>query len=246
MEIGLPPLFAHRLNLLDQALIEYQSAYKEDPKQEAMAKIFVISCEMMNSLDIPKLGEDMKEVVRRREESSTTPAAAGRRVIPSTEMFDDFLDLENSIFAKIGIDSSTRSRISEYIANLKAIREQENLKAIREKVGYIITSFAWDPLNADEMSKINVDEISKNIEELKVEICNLARTTLSKLRFKEATSKMEEERQSWRAKVVNISCSVFGVGVTMINTTAGLAAFMTADTATYSIGAGTTLIALRK
>jgi hypothetical protein len=112
MEIGLPPLFAHRLNLLDQALIEYQSAYKEDPKQEAMAKIFVISCEMMNSLDIPKLGEDMKEVVRRREEPTTTPAAAGRRVIPSTEMFDDFLDLENSIFEKIGIESSTRSRLS--------------------------------------------------------------------------------------------------------------------------------------
>jgi hypothetical protein len=96
------------------------------------------------------------------------------------------------------------------------------------------------------MPKMHFDKLSENIEELKAEVCNLARTTLSKLHFKEATSKMEEERQSWRAKVVNISCSVFGVGVTIINTTAGLAGFMTADTATYSIGAGTTLIALRK
>ena len=222
MEIGLPSLFASRLNLLDQALIEYQSAYKDESKQEAMVKIFVISCEMMNSLDIRKLGEDMRKVFRSGEELSNAK-------------FDDYLDLENSIFAKIGLESSTRSRIIEYIANLKAIKE----KAIREdkdddSIGY----FSRDSLN--------VDKILENIEELKAEVCSLARTTLSKLTFKEATSKMAEKRHSWRAKVVNISCSVFGVGVTVINTAAGLAGFMTGDTATYSMGAGTTLIAFRK
>ena len=80
MEIGLPPLFAHRLNLLDQALIEYQSAYKEASTQEAMVKIFVISCEMMNSLTLSKLGEDMRKVFESREEPS----------VLIDETFDDF------------------------------------------------------------------------------------------------------------------------------------------------------------
>ncbi len=218
MEIGLPPLFAHRLNVLDQALIEYLSAYKEESKQEAMAKIFVISCEIMNSLDIPKLGEDMREVFKRREAPSTS----------DDEMFDAFLDLENLICEKIGLENPTRSRISEYIANLKAIREYEGA------IGYL------------SQGLLDFDGILQNIQKLKAEVCSLARTALSKLEFKVAESKMAEERRSWRAKVVNISCSVFGVGVTVINTAAGLAGFMTADAAAYSMGAGATLIAFRK
>jgi hypothetical protein len=42
MDIPLPPQFANRLNMLDVALIDYQSAHQSDKKEEARARIFVL------------------------------------------------------------------------------------------------------------------------------------------------------------------------------------------------------------
>jgi len=63
MDLGLPAQFTRRLNLLDGALVDYQASYKEDDKREKMARVFILSCEMMNSLEVSKLAEDILKVL---------------------------------------------------------------------------------------------------------------------------------------------------------------------------------------
>ena len=58
---------------LDSALIDYQASYKEDDKHEKMARVFIISCEMMNSLELPKLGEDIEKVLAMPPDGSPSP-----------------------------------------------------------------------------------------------------------------------------------------------------------------------------
>jgi hypothetical protein len=227
MDLGLPAQFTRRLNMLDQALIDYQAAYKED-KHERLARFFIISCEMMNSLDIQKLGEDMQKVLERPLDESTPR-------IWEDEGFEYFLDLENRILEEVGVEKSARSRIAEYIANLRLYHEPI-VPPHPSRPGSHPTAFRT----------VAVEEVIENIAELKTEVCRFSRVALSRLHFADADWRMKESRMSWRAKVANIAFSTFGVGVTVINTGAGLLGFMAADTASYSIGAGATLLTFRK
>ena len=93
---------------------------------------------------------------------------------------------------------------------------------------------------------VNIQAIIQDMEGLKAEVCRLSRVAISKRHIEDEKRRMKEAGGSWRARVVNIGCSVFGVGVTAVNTGAGILGFMTAEMAAYSVGAGATLLAFRK
>jgi hypothetical protein len=213
MDIPLPPQFANRMNMLDAALIDYQSAHQSDKKDEARARIFVISCEILNSVNVDDLSSKLDEIYSRSNLQAITEG--------HDNYFDEFIDLEMSIFEKIGVDAGARSRIAEYMA-----RARGSLYPPSMPPGLL--------------------GIAEGINELKSEVCRLSRITLAKIRVYEEESEMRIAKTTWREKVVNIGTSVFGVGVTAVNVGAGFAGFMSADHAAYSATVGATLLVYRK
>ena len=217
-----------------------------------MARIFILSCEMMNSLDMQKLKEDMAAVSRETFKDQTRAAGPLARAHPKVKEeesgqidwddanFDDFLDLENSIFEKVGIEKSTRSRLIECIATAREMRrDREPHLATRARVPLPKREAKYEEAS-------EADDLIGKMEEFKAEVCRLARVTFSKLLQAAEEINMEEKRMTWRAKVINVAYSTMGAGVSVINIGAGIAGFMSADTAAYSATAGATLLSFRK
>jgi hypothetical protein len=177
MDIPLPPQFANRLNMLDVALIDYQSAHQSDKKEEARARMFVLSCEILSSVDIEDLQNKLGEI----------SFQAGYAEVQKWHeaYFDEFIDLENSIFEKIGVDAGARSRMAEY------------------------TATARGNMSVSVPMPLDIGAIGSGIRGLQSEVCRLARITLAKIHVADEESSMRRANTTWRQKVVNIGISVF-------------------------------------
>ena len=81
-------------------------------KDDARAQIFVLSCEILNSIDVDDLAKKLQQMSANTDFEEALRWHAG--------FFDEFIDLENSIFEKIGVDASARSEIAEYMARARA------------------------------------------------------------------------------------------------------------------------------
>lgn len=205
-ECQLPPLFAERLNKLDDVLTRLQGTSKQAEKENLAIEVYCLSCRILASVNPNTLEYCMKDEFQKLSGDYTS-----LKSLMATH-FEGFLSIEMEALEDIGLNDSSRARVAEII------------KSVR-----------------DAISDKEPQAIKDGIIRLREETCALCRVSKRSDRWIEKIERDPNPGRNWE-KVLRVGKSVFGVGVIVVNTAAGVTGFIDHDTAILSCLMGNAVV----